>query len=79
MEQNQSSSQTPAFTNIESNDDLLKLYYEEMKENAKESSETVHNLYIDFSRYKITLKESDDKFKVLLTDTNPMIYSVKII
>ena len=73
MEQNQSSSQTPAFTNIGSNDDLLKLYYEEMKENSKESPETVHNLYIDFSRYKNTLKESDDKFKVLLTDTNPMI------
>ena len=73
MKRNKSSSQTPAFTNIGSNDDLIRFYYEEMNENTKESSESVQNLYIDFGRYNNALKESDNKLKVLKTDANPII------
>ena len=77
MKRSKSSSGTPAFTNIGPNDDLVKLYYEEMKENIEEGTQTTHSLYIDFGRYNNVLKENDDKLKALNTNMNSTIFCCK--
>ena len=77
MKRTKSSSRTPAFTNIGTNDDLIKRYYEEMEENIEVGTQTTHSLYIDFGRYNNALKENADKLKAFNTDMNSTLFCCK--